>query len=137
MRREGGREGGWRMRIYAGKECKGSAIFLTSPLFPPSLSPFLYLPTCSLSGVPSSSLSSHPLYWYMPPSSLLPSRPSPGGLVLGLTLSASARDLHEVLHEELVECSFVNHLHPWGEDGGREGGGEGGKESKAGEGVIN
>ncbi|GAB5037318.1 Hypothetical protein NocV09_07200060 [Nannochloropsis oceanica] len=37
----------------------------------------------------------------------------PGGLVLGLTLSASARDLHEVLHEELVECSFVNHLHPW------------------------
>ena len=37
-----------------------------------------------------------------------------GGLVLGLTLSASARDLHEVLHEEMVECSFINNLHPWG-----------------------
>jgi hypothetical protein len=43
--------------------------------------------------------------------------PLPGGLVLGLTLSASARDLHEVLHEELVECSFINHVHPWGTSG--------------------
>ena len=56
------------------------------------------------------------------PPFLLPSLPSSGGLVLGLTLSASARDLHEVLHEELVECAFVNHLHPWGKEGGREGG---------------
>jgi hypothetical protein len=39
-----------------------------------------------------------------------------GGLVLGLTLSSSARDLHEVLHEELIECSFINHVHPWGTD---------------------
>ena len=43
--------------------------------------------------------------------------------MLGLTLSASARDLHEVLHEELVECAFINHLHPWGKEGGKEGGG--------------
>lgn len=27
----------------------------------------------------------------------------PGGLVLGLTLSAANRDLHEVLHEDLAE----------------------------------
>jgi hypothetical protein len=27
----------------------------------------------------------------------------PGGLVLGLTLSAANRDLHEVLHEDLHE----------------------------------
>lgn len=40
--------------------------------------------------------------------------------MLGLTLSASARDLHEVLHEEVIECAFINHLHPWGErEGGR------------------
>lgn len=36
----------------------------------------------------------------------------PGGLVLGLTLSASARDFHEVLHEEIVSCSYNNALHP-------------------------
>jgi len=36
----------------------------------------------------------------------------PGGLVLGLTLSASARDFHEVLHEEIVSASYVNALHP-------------------------
>jgi len=29
----------------------------------------------------------------------------PGGLVLGLTLSAANRDLHEVLHENLSEVS--------------------------------
>lgn len=36
----------------------------------------------------------------------------PGGLVLGVTLSAAARDLHEVLHEEIRSCSYVNALHP-------------------------
>jgi len=36
----------------------------------------------------------------------------PGGLVLGLTLSLASRDLHEVLYEELIECSFPNNLHP-------------------------
>jgi len=36
----------------------------------------------------------------------------PGGLVLGLALSASARDFHEVLHEEIVSASYVNALHP-------------------------
>ena len=36
----------------------------------------------------------------------------PGGLVLGLTNSASSRDLHEVLHEDLLECSYINNLHP-------------------------
>ena len=36
----------------------------------------------------------------------------PGGLVLGLTISAASRDLHEVLHEDIVECSFINNLHP-------------------------
>jgi acyl dehydratase len=36
----------------------------------------------------------------------------PGGLVLGCALSASARDLHEVLHEEIQHCSYVNALHP-------------------------
>eukprot|EP00591_Stephanopyxis_turris_P004897 CAMPEP_0195512096 /NCGR_PEP_ID=MMETSP0794_2-20130614/4179_1 /TAXON_ID=515487 /ORGANISM="Stephanopyxis turris, Strain CCMP 815" /LENGTH=237 /DNA_ID=CAMNT_0040639819 /DNA_START=193 /DNA_END=906 /DNA_ORIENTATION=+ len=36
----------------------------------------------------------------------------PGGLVLGLALSASSRDLHEVLHEEIVKASFVNNLPP-------------------------
>eukprot|EP01036_Dinobryon_divergens_P033097 gene33095-42812_t len=36
----------------------------------------------------------------------------PGGLVLGLTSSLSSRDLHEVLFEELLECSFPNHLNP-------------------------
>lgn len=36
----------------------------------------------------------------------------PGGLVLGVTLSASARDLHEVLYEEIVDCSYCNALNP-------------------------
>jgi len=27
-------------------------------------------------------------------------------------MSASARDLHEILHEEVTDVSFVNHLHP-------------------------
>eukprot|EP01038_Epipyxis_sp_PR26KG_P006266 gene6266-8630_t len=36
----------------------------------------------------------------------------PGGLVLGLACSLSSRDLHEVLYEELVECSFPNNLNP-------------------------
>ena len=36
----------------------------------------------------------------------------PGGLVLGLSLSASARDFHELLHEEIVNVSYVNHLNP-------------------------
>ena len=36
----------------------------------------------------------------------------PGGLVLGITLSASYRDLHEILHEEVTSCSYVNRLHP-------------------------
>jgi acyl dehydratase len=36
----------------------------------------------------------------------------PGGLVLGITMSASARDLHEILHEEIQSCSYANPLHP-------------------------
>jgi hypothetical protein len=36
----------------------------------------------------------------------------PGGLVLGLTTSNAARDLHEILHEELSECVFPNTLSP-------------------------
>jgi hypothetical protein len=36
----------------------------------------------------------------------------PGGLVLGLVSSAASRDLHEILHEELLSCSYVNSLHP-------------------------
>jgi len=36
----------------------------------------------------------------------------PGGLVLGLTCSLASRDLHEVLFEELKECSFPNNLAP-------------------------
>mmetsp|Transcript_28185 Transcript_28185/g.34324 ORF Transcript_28185/g.34324 Transcript_28185/m.34324 type:complete len:431 (+) Transcript_28185:89-1381(+) len=36
----------------------------------------------------------------------------PGGLVLGLALSASSRDLHEVLHEEMPRVSFVHAVHP-------------------------
>jgi hypothetical protein len=35
-----------------------------------------------------------------------------GGLTLGLALSASARDLHEVLHEEFVDVRYINALHP-------------------------
>lgn len=36
----------------------------------------------------------------------------PGGLVLGLTSSASARDFHEHLHEEVLNVNYVNPLHP-------------------------
>jgi len=36
----------------------------------------------------------------------------PGGLVLGLTLSASARDFHELLHEDILSVNYVNELHP-------------------------
>jgi hypothetical protein len=36
----------------------------------------------------------------------------PAGLVLGLTLSASNRDFHESLHEEITNVSYVHHLHP-------------------------
>jgi hypothetical protein len=36
----------------------------------------------------------------------------PGGLVLGLTMSASARDFHELLHEEILNVNYVNALHP-------------------------
>ena len=36
----------------------------------------------------------------------------PGGLVLGLTMSASARDLHEILHEEMISVNYVNSLSP-------------------------
>jgi len=36
----------------------------------------------------------------------------PGGLVLGITSSAASRDFHEILHEELISCSYVNELHP-------------------------
>eukprot|EP01083_Nonionella_stella_P229619 812535_1 len=36
----------------------------------------------------------------------------PGGLVLGLTLSASSRDLHEILNEEIDNVSFLNSVHP-------------------------
>ena len=36
----------------------------------------------------------------------------PGGLVLGIAISTSSRDLHEILHEELLSCSYINSLHP-------------------------
>ena len=36
----------------------------------------------------------------------------PGGLVLGITMSASARDFHELLHEEITSVNYVNSLHP-------------------------
>lgn len=36
----------------------------------------------------------------------------PGGLVLGLTTSLASRDLHEVLFEELIECSYPNNTSP-------------------------
>jgi acyl dehydratase len=36
----------------------------------------------------------------------------PGGLVLGCVMSAASRDLHEVLHEELLSVQYVNSLHP-------------------------
>ena len=36
----------------------------------------------------------------------------PGGLVLGITSSAASRDFHEILHEELISCNYVNELHP-------------------------
>ena len=32
--------------------------------------------------------------------------------MLGLTVSASNRDFHESLHEEIVNVSYVHHLHP-------------------------
>ena len=31
---------------------------------------------------------------------------------MGLTTSLASRDLHEVLYEELLECSFPNNLAP-------------------------
>lgn len=36
----------------------------------------------------------------------------PAGLVLGLTNSLSNRDLHESLHEEIENVSYIHHLHP-------------------------
>lgn len=36
----------------------------------------------------------------------------PAGLVLGLTISASNRDFHESLHEEIVNVAYIHHLHP-------------------------
>lgn len=36
----------------------------------------------------------------------------PGGLVLGISMSASARDFHELLHEEIINANYVNSLHP-------------------------
>ena len=36
----------------------------------------------------------------------------PGGLVLGIAMSASARDLHEILHEEIKSCAYINKLNP-------------------------
>jgi hypothetical protein len=36
----------------------------------------------------------------------------PGGLVLGLCLSACSRDLHEVLQEEVLSCAYINACHP-------------------------
>ena len=36
----------------------------------------------------------------------------PGGLVLGITMSASARDFHELLHEEILSVNYLNSLHP-------------------------
>jgi hypothetical protein len=36
----------------------------------------------------------------------------PGGLVMGLTMNASARDFHEGLHEEILNVNYVNALHP-------------------------
>eukprot|EP00638_Chattonella_subsalsa_P001051 CAMPEP_0117750366 /NCGR_PEP_ID=MMETSP0947-20121206/10318_1 /TAXON_ID=44440 /ORGANISM="Chattonella subsalsa, Strain CCMP2191" /LENGTH=292 /DNA_ID=CAMNT_0005568505 /DNA_START=432 /DNA_END=1310 /DNA_ORIENTATION=- len=36
----------------------------------------------------------------------------PGGCIYGLAMSASSRDLHEKLHEQLASCSFINTLFP-------------------------
>jgi hypothetical protein len=36
----------------------------------------------------------------------------PGGLVLGLCLSACSRDLHEVLHEEILSSAYIHSCHP-------------------------
>lgn len=36
----------------------------------------------------------------------------PGGLVLGLVMSAASRDLYEILHEEIIHASYANALHP-------------------------
>eukprot|EP00529_Nitzschia_sp_RCC80_P041830 CAMPEP_0113455150 /NCGR_PEP_ID=MMETSP0014_2-20120614/8228_1 /TAXON_ID=2857 /ORGANISM="Nitzschia sp." /LENGTH=477 /DNA_ID=CAMNT_0000346573 /DNA_START=96 /DNA_END=1529 /DNA_ORIENTATION=+ /assembly_acc=CAM_ASM_000159 len=36
----------------------------------------------------------------------------PGGLVMGIVVSAASRDFHELLHQEMIHCNFVNPLHP-------------------------
>jgi hypothetical protein len=36
----------------------------------------------------------------------------PGGLVLGIALQATARDFHEILHEEILSCSYCQPLNP-------------------------
>lgn len=36
----------------------------------------------------------------------------PGGLVLGLAMSAASRDLHEIIHEELINVNYINSVHP-------------------------
>ena len=36
----------------------------------------------------------------------------PGGLVLGIALQATARDFHEILHEEITSCSYCQPLNP-------------------------
>ena len=36
----------------------------------------------------------------------------PGGLVLGIAMSAAARDLHEILHEEIKSCAYIQKLNP-------------------------
>ncbi|CAN0091991.1 unnamed protein product [Hapterophycus canaliculatus] len=36
----------------------------------------------------------------------------PAGLILALSTSLSARDLHEVLHEELMYANFINPFRP-------------------------
>lgn len=41
-----------------------------------------------------------------------PDRLVPGGLVVGLCQSASARELHEVLHEQVLAAQFCNPVHP-------------------------
>jgi len=36
----------------------------------------------------------------------------PGGLIVGMLMSASSRDFHEVLHEAIPNCSFIRKVHP-------------------------
>ena len=36
----------------------------------------------------------------------------PGGMVIGIVVSAASRDFHELLHQEMINCNFVNPLHP-------------------------